>query len=65
MTSSQEADDLLAFWHLEYEGNMELDEFMCSQARWTQMEFEYWAVTGKMPGEGCEGPDKDDEVFDG
>lgn len=52
-TSNTEDDvlDVVEFWHLEYDGDMDLDEYMQSQLKWTDMEYEYWALTGKLPGD--------------
>lgn len=49
--SEDDVLDAVEYWHLQYDGDMELDEFMQSQLRWTDMEYEYWAVTGKLPGD--------------
>lgn len=53
-TSNTEDDvqDVYDYWHLQYEGDMELEEFMQSQLGWTDMELQYWVVTGgKLPGD--------------
>jgi hypothetical protein len=49
--TDDDVQDVIDYWHLCYQGDMELDEFMQSQLGWTDMEYQYWEVTGKLPGD--------------
>lgn len=49
--TQDDVDDVYEFWHLHYDGDMDLETYMQSQLGWTDMEYEYWAVTGKLPGD--------------
>ena len=49
--SDDDVQDMYDYWHLYYQGEQELDEFMKSQLNWTDMEYQYWEVTGKLPGD--------------
>lgn len=51
MVTSKQAQDYYDYWHLQYEGNLELDEFMKFQTGWTDMELDYWTLSGNVPEE--------------
>lgn len=49
MTSDNQEQDLLDYWHLEYAGRLTLAEFMAADADWSEMDYIYWETTGDLP----------------
>jgi hypothetical protein len=41
--------DLFDYWHLQYEGDLSLAEFMKLNADWSDMDYLYWKTTGELP----------------
>jgi hypothetical protein len=41
--------DLFDYWHLQYEGDLSLAEFMQLNADWSDMDYLYWKTTGELP----------------
>ena len=47
--SDDALNDLIEFWHLDYEGDLELAEFMAERAGWTIDDVEEWLDLGVRP----------------
>lgn len=41
--------DFFDYWHLQYEGNLSLQEFMALNADWSDMDYAEWEITGVLP----------------
>lgn len=49
MTSEDDVDDAVDYWHDEYEGALALHEFMCDLYGWTEEQYDHWVKTGDIP----------------
>lgn len=47
--SDEELDDLIDFWHLQYTGDLGLEEFMAEKAGWTVEQTRTWLATAQRP----------------
>lgn len=41
--------DYFDYWHLQYEGDLSLQDFMALHAGWSEMDYAEWEITGVLP----------------
>ena len=46
--SKEQEQDFFDYWHLQYEGDLSLEEFMIMHAHWTDMDRNFWETTGEF-----------------